>query len=313
MMDKEFKFIFGPVLSRRLGVSLGVDLVPYKTCTLDCVYCECGATTELVDEIAEYVKTDEVIRELEEYLKSSPELDCITFSGAGEPTLHSGIGEIIRFIKNNFSRYRVAVITNGTLLNRENVRQALLDADIVMTSFDAFDDELFQKINRPHAKISLNEIKNGLIEFKKSFKGNLWLEIFVIPDINDTIIHLDILRDFISLIKPERVQLNSLDRPGTEAWVKQVDAERLASISSYLKNSEIIKHHGMYERKSTAVRGGLEELTLRVISRRPSTVEDISMITGGSIAQVQELMTKLVSMGLVKTVNMARGIFYSAL
>lgn len=311
-MDGDFKYIFGPVISRRLGVSLGVDLMPYKTCTLDCVYCECGPTTDLVTSVFEYVPTEDVKAELSRYLSGSPRLDVVTFSGAGEPTLHSGLGNIIRYIKDNFSQYDVAVITNGTLLHIDSVRESLFAADIVMTSFDAFDVDIFFSINRPHKDIRIMDMKKGLMEFKKSFKGKLWLEIFVIPDINDRKDHLDKLRDFVNLVKPDRIQLNSLDRPGSEGWVKPVDAESLAAISSYLENSEIINHSEIVKTNFFDFSENIKETIMNAISRRPCTLKDISKITGQSMSVIEEILSEFVSMGLVKTDIMARGVFYSA-
>jgi len=311
-MSGEFKYIFGPVISRRLGVSLGVDLVPYKTCTLDCVYCECGSTTDLVASVLEYVPTEDVKYELGRYLSSFPELDVITFSGAGEPTLHSGIGSIVRYIKENFCEYDIAVITNGTLLHLNSVREGLQDVDIVMTSFDALDDDIFFSINRPHQDIRIQDMKNGLIEFKKSYKGKLWLEIFVIPDINDSKEHIDKLREFINLVKPDKIQLNSLDRPGSEAWVKPADADSLAAISSYLGNSEIINHNKKEKRTSSVFSEKIHQTIMSAISRRPCTVEDISEIAGQSMSIVEEILSEYVSDGLVKTDIMSRGVFYSA-
>lgn len=311
-MTGDFKYIFGPVISRRLGVSLGVDLMPYKTCTLDCVYCECGSTTDLVTSVSEYVPTEEVKSELSRFLSTSPKLDVITFSGAGEPTLHSGLGDLIKYIKENFSKYDVAVITNGTLLHMDSVRSALLAADIVMTSFDAFDEDIFFSINRPHKDIRIMDMKNGLMEFKKSFKGKLWLEIFLIPDINDRKDHLDKLRDFVNLVKPDRIQLNSLDRPGAEDWVKPVDAESLAAISSYLENSEIINLHEIEKINFSDFSENIKETIMNAISRRPCTLTDVSKITGQSVSMVEDILSEFVSMGLVKTDIMARGVFYSA-
>lgn len=310
-MERDFKYIFGPVISRRLGVSLGIDLMPYKTCSLDCVYCECGATTDLVSEIAEYVPTEDVMNELEAYLSSSPNLDCVTFSGAGEPTLHSGLGLIINFIKKRFDQYKIAVITNGTLIHKNSVRDALSEADIVMTSLDALDEDVFSLINRPHPDIRIEDMKKGLVELKKTFKGKLWVEFFVIPAINDNKDHLDKLRDFICLIEPDKIQLNSLDRPGTEGWVRQADAERLSFISSYLENSEIIKNHEIIKAGSLGFIDDLPGRVLNTISRRPCTIEDLSNITGESLQRVEMIVKTFVSEGLVKSDIMARGVFFS--
>lgn len=311
-MEGDFKYLFGPVFSRRLGVSLGVDLLPYKTCTLDCVYCECGSTIDLVTSVAEYVSTEDVKSELNLYLSSCPKIDVITFSGAGEPTLHSGLGEIVRYIKENFFGYPVAVITNGTLLNIPSVRDGLQEADIVMTSFDALDEDIFFSVNRPHKDIRIQDMKDGLIEFKKSYKGKLWLEIFVIPDINDKKDHLDKLRDFINIVKPDRIQLNSLDRPGAETWVKPADADSLAAISSYLEKSEIINSYEIKKNTVTVFSENSHEKVMNAISRRPCTLEEIFKITGQSRSVVEDILSELISEGLVKADFMARGIFYSA-
>lgn len=316
-MDAGFRYVFGPVVSRRLGISLGVDLLPRKTCTLDCIYCECGATTNLVSETAEYVPTHDVISEIDRYLSSYQQqvscrkLDSITFSGAGEPTLHSGIGEIIGYLKKNYSQYQTAVITNGTLLHLESVRKGLYGADIVMTSFDAANDEIFQAINRPHPSMSVLNMKKGLLEFKKNYRGKIWVEIFIIPDINIKKDHLDKLREFIFLIKPDRIHLNSIDRPGTESWVRPADAKCLAAISSYLENSEIVAAH---EVKTAEQKLSPEEIKVRIInavSRRPCTSTDLSVITGENIKTIDRILEGLVSEGIAKSDIMERGVFFS--
>lgn len=310
-MSIGFKYIFGPVVSRRLGISLGVDLLPRKTCTLDCIYCECGSTTNLVSEIAEYVPTADVIEELDRYLSECPRIDAVTFSGAGEPTLHSGIGEIIGFLKKKYSQYVVAVITNGTLMHIEPVRTALYLSDIVMTSFDAADDATFILVNRPHPSMSVLNMERGLAEFKKNYKGKIWVEIFIIPDINIQKEHLDKLRDFVFLIKPDRIHLNSLDRPGTESWVRPADAKCLAAVSSYLENSEIVTAH---EIKTAEKYSYPEEIRVRImnaISRRPCTVLDVAVITGENSNRIEEILAGLASEGIVKSSIMDRGVFFS--
>ena len=212
----KFKHLFGPVPSRRLGVSLGIDLVPHKTCTLNCVYCECGRTADLTLDRKEYVPTDEILNELKHYLDESPALDYITFSGSGEPMLHIKISEIINFLKNNYPGYKVAVLTNGTLFYNKWVRGEVKNADILIPSLDAASNEIFKKINRPHEKLNLKEIINGLAELCREFSGVIWLEIFIVPGLNDTDSELQKIKNIIEKINPDKVQLNTLDRPGTE-------------------------------------------------------------------------------------------------
>jgi len=218
----EFKHLFGPVPSRRLGVSLGIDLVPYKTCSFDCVYCECGKTTNKTIKRIEYVPTHEIINELKTYLDKNPELDYVTFSGAGEPTLHNGIKQIIDFLEQNY-QYKVAVLTNASLFYDKKVRMEIKNADLVKPKLDAGSDEIFKKINRPHENLNLNKIINGLIEFRKEYYGKIYLEIFIIPNLNDTTTELEKIKDIVKKINPDKIQLNTLDRPGTEKWVMQAE------------------------------------------------------------------------------------------
>jgi len=160
-----YKYLFGPVPSRRLGMSLGVDLVPHKVCSLNCIYCECGRTTNLTLERKEYVPFDEVIKELEHFMNNNPAPDYITFSGSGEPTLNSRIGDVLQYIKSNHPDILVAVLTNGTLFSDKQVRSELLSADVVLPSLDTASDSTFYKINRPFHSININDYIKGLEEF----------------------------------------------------------------------------------------------------------------------------------------------------
>jgi wyosine [tRNA(Phe)-imidazoG37] synthetase (radical SAM superfamily) len=146
----KYKALFGPVPSRRLGISLGVDLVHHKTCSLNCVYCECGATTHLTTKRKEYVSVDQVKSELVDYLSRNKTIDFITFSGSGEPTLNDGIGDVIHFLKSDYPQYNVALLTNSTLFHQLAVRRQIKDADVVMASLDAASEAQFRQVNRPH-------------------------------------------------------------------------------------------------------------------------------------------------------------------
>ena len=168
-----YKYLFGPVPSRRLGMSLGVDLVPHKVCSLDCVYCECGPTTKLTVERKEYILYEKVTKELEHYFKHNPDPDYITFSGSGEPTLNLRIGDVLKFIKQKKPNIPVAVLTNGTLLSQKQVREELLDADIVLPSLDAALNASFSKINRPNREINIEEYIKRIRDFRNKFKGKI--------------------------------------------------------------------------------------------------------------------------------------------
>ncbi|RCW46351.1 MULTISPECIES: radical SAM protein [unclassified Halanaerobium] len=229
-----YKYIYGPVNSRRLGRSLGVDLFPYNICSLDCIYCECGPTKELTLERKEYVDTGEVLKELSSYLKENPELDYITFSGSGEPTLHSGLGKILKFIKNNFSQYNTALLTNSTLLNRE-VREEIKDFDLIVPSLDGISVEAFAKIDRPHLDIDIKEVIENIISLRREQNGKIWLEIFLVPGINDNEVEFQLFKKAVKRINPEKVQLNTLDRPGAISDIKKISRKRIEEIAAFFK------------------------------------------------------------------------------
>ncbi len=230
----KLRHIFGPVLSRRLGKSLGIDLVPFKTCSLDCIYCECGQTNNLTLERKEYVPTEEVIKELDNYLGSNPDLDYVTFSGSGEPTLNSGIGNIITFLKTNYPDYKIALLTNSTFLNNQQLLKEIEDIDLIIPSLDAVSEEVFNRINRPLPTLTAADIVNSIVNLKNTFHGRVWLEIFIIPGVNDSKEELKKIRKVVEKINPDKIQLNSLDRPGTETWINKPDRNNLESIARIL-------------------------------------------------------------------------------
>ena len=225
-----------------MGVSLGINLLPEKICSLDCVYCEAGKTELLTTERKAYTRTYTIFKELTNILETKPKLDYITFSGIGEPTLHSDIGEIIKYLKINHHEYKVCLISNSTMLVDETIHNDLTFCDLIMPSLDAVSDDVFRKIDRPFKDIKPKDIIEGLIAFRKKFKNQMWLEIFFLEGINDTPPELLLLKEACVRIKPDKVQINSLDRTGTEDWVKKVNQERLIEILEYFKplNAEIV-------------------------------------------------------------------------
>lgn len=301
-------YCFGPVQSRRLGISLGVDLVPHKTCTLNCVYCECGRTTLLTDEIKEYVPTVEVLKELDTILKDKPHLDVITFSGAGEPTLHSGIGTIIEHIKSNY-RYKIAVLTNGTLLWNSDVRSRLYKADVVIPSLDAATENAFTKLCRPHRSLSLPKIIEGIATFRKEFSGLFILEVFIVPGINDTPQELQALAEAAQYINPHRIQLNYLDRPAAEKWVERASIETLQQYARIFTPIPVdIPGTPLYRLLELSL--PLKEMLLATIERRPSTVDDLAYSLGKDNSVVQQILEEMVQQGVVTYFDESRGRFY---
>lgn len=306
------KYLFGPVNSRRFGRSLGIDLLPSKICTMNCVYCECGETEICTDEVKEYVPTNNVILELEEYLAKAPVLDAITFAGFGEPTLHSGIGEIIDFIKKQYSHYRVVVLTNGSLLWRDDVRARILHADVIVPSLDAVSKEVFEKINRPALGFDPEKIIGGLVRLREEFSREIFLEVFILPGINDGDDELKLIRDAALRIRPDAVQLNSLDRPGTVAELRAADRKLLGRVRDVLSplKVEIIAASAAAGREVTGA--GVDEV-FALIRRRPSTMEDVIAGLALTSTEARRAIDELSRQGRIARKKGERGDFYYAL
>jgi wyosine [tRNA(Phe)-imidazoG37] synthetase (radical SAM superfamily) len=307
-----YKYIFGPVPSRRLGMSLGIDLVPKKVCSLDCVYCEVGKTTKLSTERKEYVKFDNIREEIIHYFENNPDPDYITFSGSGEPTLNSRIGEVLQFVKQIRPDIPVAVLTNGTLFYDKNVRDAIIEAHVVLPSLDAATGEVFTKINRPSKDVNFDNYIQGLIEFRKEFKGKIWLEILILPGYNDSNNELAELKKVILDINPDSVQLNTLDRPGTVADLRGATRAELQRIKDLwqLDHVEIIAA-SPGRNKIKSYRQDIEAAILETIARRPCTLEDLTNILGSHISEVNKYLDVLEADKKIETIRQDRGIFYT--
>jgi len=306
-----YKYLFGPVPSRRLGMSLGVDLVPHKVCSLNCIYCECGRTTELTLDRKEYIPYEDVVKELRHYMSHNQAPDYITFSGSGEPTLNLRIGDVLRFIKSNYPDIPVAILTNGTLFYQKQVRSELLIADVVLPSLDAASDESFRRINRPFPKLNVEEHLQGLVDFRNEFSGEIWLEILILPGLNDSDEDLQLLKEAVKKIKPDSIQLNTLDRPGTVEDLKAASRRELQRIVDLWKmeNVEIIA--AVPERKEKkSYRNDIETAIYETISRRPCTLDDLSRILGIHINEINKYLGTLENEGKIETVRQQRGVFY---
>ena len=308
------RHVFCPVNSRRLGRSLGIDIVPYKLCSLNCVYCECGSTTSLTTAVREYVPAAEVCAEIDRALAASPELDVITFSGSGEPTLNSAIGSIINYIKDSYPQYKVAVLTNSTLMNNDSVRKSILAADMIFPSLDALSDEVFNAILKPAPGVKPADIIEGLVKLRGEFTGRIYLEIFIVPGYNDTPGELELLRDAAIRISPDEVHLNRLDRPGSESWVEAVSDERMSEISGYFKQLEVrvigrkpgdiyVPYTGsdLRDRVLSAMRKGLED------------AGDIASLLGVRVVDVIRICDRLALEGLTSNITSEKGNRYRPL
>lgn len=306
-----YNHLFGPVPSRRLGMSLGVDLIPHKICSLNCVYCECGRTSKLTLERKEYVPVKDVFSELKDFFNNNPDPEYITFSGAGEPTLHSQIGEVLGFLKELRPQIPLAVLTNGSLFSDPEVREELMQADLVLPSLDAATDAAFRKINRPVRNLSVAQYIRGLIDFRKAFKGKIWLEILILPGYNDDRQNIDALKEAVLQIKPDRIQLNTLDRPGTVEDLRAASGEELQEIINYWKieNVEIIAPP--QDRQDVkSYRTDVESAIVETLSRRPCTLTDLEKILGLHINEINKYLGVLEETGVIETNKQERGSFY---
>ncbi|MCK8059710.1 MULTISPECIES: radical SAM protein [unclassified Fusibacter] len=232
------KYIFGPVPSRRLGRSLGVSPIPHKTCNYSCVYCQLGRTSLLTNTRTEFYPVDEILNELKSVVSGKVEFDVVTIVGEGEPTLYSDLGALIGGIK-GITDKPVAVITNGALLADKSVARELLEADIVMPSLDASNEQQFKQINRPHGRIKYENMLKGLIEFSKLYKGELWLEIMLIKGMNDDLESLNAFSVILKNVTYKRVYLNSPVRPPAEKDVFESEKEQMAKAVELLGGTPI--------------------------------------------------------------------------
>ncbi|MCF6181600.1 radical SAM protein [Lutibacter sp.] len=306
-----YKHLFGPVPSRRLGMSLGIDLIPKKVCSLNCVYCEVGKTTKLTLDRMEYVKYDDVIAELKQFMSNNPKIDYITFSGSGEPTLNNRIGDVLNFIKKEYPKMKTAILTNGSLLYDKNLRTELLDADVILPSLDAASRDVFRKINRPSKKLNIKTYIQGLVDLRKEYSGEIWLEIFLLKGYNDTKEELKLLKEAILKIKPDIVQLNTLDRPGTRHDLIPLTKNEMQGIIDFweLPNIEIIASP---DKRSSieSYNGDIETAIIETITRRPCTLDDLHNFLGIHINEINKYLGALEANNKIRTVTLERGVFY---
>jgi len=288
--------LFGPVPSRRLGRSLGVDLIPPKTCTYDCIYCEVGPTTCRSQERFSY-RTEAIIEEMAKYLQNQGvRPDVITLAGSGEPTLNLGLGRIIREIK-AMSPIPVAVLTNGALLYLPEVRRELAAADIVLPSLDAAREETYRAINRPLPELSLDSLLEGLMSFRREYRGQIWLEVMLLKGLNDTEAELTLLRRALEKIAPDKIQLNTAVRPVVEDAARPLDQAEMEAAAATLGGPvEVI---ASFSRADIAGSPRQDEDLVEMLSRRPMTAPDLAQALGLPLVQIVARLKRLQDSGRI--------------
>ena len=306
---KKYRYLYGPVPSRRLGRSLGIDLVPHKICTYDCIYCQIGKTTDKTLVRKEYVPVKEILEEVRRFLKEeTSSLDHLSLSGSGEPTLHSQIRSVIEGIK-TITSIPVAVITNGSLLYEEEVRQDLLHADIVLPSLDAVSSGVFMRINRPRPGFSIEKVIEGLVEFRKVYKGQIWLEILFCKGVNDSKEELLRMKKAVDRIQPDRIHLNTVVRPPSEKWAAPLSQKEMEEIQVYFgEKASIITE---FDRHPSSISGrDIKEEILEILKRRPLSLSDLSKGMGIPQNELDEYIKPLAQEGKIQTRIFGGSIYY---
>ena len=300
-------YVFGPVPSRRLGLSLGIDLIPPKTCTFDCIYCQVGRTTSKTLKTAPFVPISEVIEEIRKKLvKSDP--DVITLAGSGEPTLNSEIDQVIAAIK-KMTEKRVVLLTNGSLFWRKEIRKRALNADVIMPTLTSAFENTFRKIHRPHSGLELGMVVDGLKTLRQEYKGQLLLEVVLLAGINDTGKEVEGLKTLIGQISPDKIQLNTVVRPPADSKAMPLDRRRLEDIRIFFGDkAEIVVGDPVTGKGKN--KDSLAGSLLDMIRRRPLKPVDISNTLALSMEEVEDLVKGLLIKGYIRKQEHSGEIYY---
>ncbi len=313
-------YVFGPVPSRRLGLSLGVDVVPHKVCSFDCIYCQLGRTTCKTLQRQASVDIDDVVAELRGVLPQV-KANYVTLSGSGEPTLSLDVGRLIREIK-KLTSIPMAVLTNGSLLSCPGLQEELCGADLVVPSLDAGSQEVFERVNRPCAQLRIDSIIDGLERFSRAYRGRMWVEVMLVKGVNDSQEELERISSALKRVKAEKIQLNTVERPPVEAWANPLSVAEMERIRQYFDDrAELIVSAGCagISRKgaSVDVEGPESAETkarccrvLSLLRRRPCTMLDVANGLDMNVNEVSKFIGVLMSEGLIDAVRREDGLTY---
>jgi wyosine [tRNA(Phe)-imidazoG37] synthetase (radical SAM superfamily) len=300
-------YVFGPVPSRRLGLSLGIDLIPAKTCTYDCLYCQVGRTTKKTVESRPFVPVSEVLEELNQRLeKIRP--DVITLSGSGEPTLHSGIGQVIKLIK-RVTDIQVALLTNGSLLWKGGIRNRVCGAHIILPTLSTVFEKTFMAIHRPHSELNLSAIIEGFKSLRRMYRGLLFLEVVILPGFNDSDREVEGLKKVIDQIFPDKIQLNTAVRPPADSRARSLDRERLEAIKDFFgEKAEIVAAVPLGRKGSPSDMLAIN--VLEMARRRPLRAADLSSALNMSLEDVESLIKGLLIKGHLRRQEHSGEVYY---
>ncbi|MBP7791769.1 MAG: radical SAM protein [Candidatus Goldbacteria bacterium] len=304
-------YIFGPVPSRRLGLSLGIDLLNFKSCDFNCIYCELGRTFRYVDKRQIFVKTSDVMTEFKEFLSTGTKTDYVTFSGSGEPTLALNLGEAIGEVK-KITNTPVALITNSSLFYDDNVIKDTAKADVVLPSMDAADEETFIKINRPHGFFTFKKFLDGFMRFCKEYKGKIWVEVMLVKGINDDKNHIMKLKSIFDKIPEiEKIQLNTVVRLRAEEYAEPLESEKMEEIKKLIgERAEII---GTFKGGKIKTINNLKDAITSIVRLRPVSLDDLKSVLNCSERDIVEILEQLEKENVVKKENLYGRVFYKGM
>lgn len=308
------RYLFGPVPSRRLGRSLGVNVIPSKICSMNCIYCEVGKTKALTTSRKPYIKATDIIKEFSEnYARLASGVDVVTVTGAGEPTLNSELFKILNGIK-SITDKPVAILTNSTTLSDKEVFDTLLGFDIVVPSLDSATEEGFKKVTLVHESVLVKDIIKDLVRFSKAYKGKLYLEILLCEGVNDSDLEIVALAEAAKWIRADKIQIGTIARPPAFSDAKQVDDEKILAVTKYFRSfglageatggfSDVYKH--------MACTGDLKMLIISITKMRPCTLEDFVAVFGERAEDVQKILDELLHERAIDADQFGGEVYYS--
>lgn len=307
MSTPHYRYLFGPVPSRRFGRSLGIDLTPLKTCSLDCVFCQLGRTTQKTIKRDEYIPTADVIEELEMWLENGGEADYLTLSGSGEPTLNTRFGHVLAFLRQQ--PIPSALLTNGTLFTLPDVREAASLAHVVKVSLSAWDRRSFEWVNRPHPGLSFMDILKGLQAFRDGFDGQLWMEVFLLSGINAMAKDVQKIAHLVRNLKPDRIHLNTIARPPAEDFAAPVSMAQLEQLTGLFSPPADIAADFTPHRTSKTIAD--ESSILAMLARRPCTMKHIEAAFGLHLNEVSKILGHLIQENRIRSDIRNNDVYYA--
>lgn len=297
-----FRYVYGPVPSRRLGRSLGIDLVPFKTCTYDCIYCQLGRTTDQTLDRKPYVTTEMILTELKRKLSEKNFPNYISLAGSGEPTLNSDIGKLIRKIK-DLTDIPVTVLTNGSLLWKREVQEDLMAANLVLPSLDAGDERWFHYVDRPHQDIVFERMVEGIAEFTHRFPGEVRLEVLLLGGVTGVPTEVKKIAELARRIDPARIQLNTVSRPPAEDFAYPLSIDKMLALQNLFSGRvDILSEDNPAGSPVPLPSNSSDEDILALLQRRPCSSTDIANGLGAHVIDVLKHLNLLLEAGKVKTI-----------